>query len=199
MTLGILIVHFQLIKTNASLFHRFAFDVNQCDVTGQTVLYLACCVSSLKIVEILLNLKVKAKRIKRNNENTEEAREAVEETEDEVVGVKKKSSGIQALISRLRGTAEEDSLNEDETFLSPVFVDAYCNNGTETALHNAVRYREVAIATKLLAAGANPNLAIYAPETSPQPLEQQIYFKGSTVLVEACKNRDGPMIDILLK
>jgi ankyrin repeat protein len=34
------------------------FDINQRDVSGQTVLYLACCVGNLKIVESLLNYKV---------------------------------------------------------------------------------------------------------------------------------------------
>ena len=38
--------------------YDFAFDINLCDVTGQTALYLACCVSNVKIVELLLNLKV---------------------------------------------------------------------------------------------------------------------------------------------
>ncbi len=41
----------------------FAFDINLCDVTGQTALYLACCVSNVKIVDLLLNLKVKGRRV----------------------------------------------------------------------------------------------------------------------------------------
>lgn len=38
--------------------YDFPVDINESDVTGQTCLYLACCVSSVKIVEQLLNLKV---------------------------------------------------------------------------------------------------------------------------------------------
>ncbi len=38
-----------------------------------------------------------------------------------------KKSGIQALISRLRGNTEEEELGEDETWLNPVLVDSYCN------------------------------------------------------------------------
>ncbi len=98
-------------------------------------------------------------------------------------------------------------------------------------MHNAVRRREAAIAARLLAAGANPNLAIYSssssssssssglvavsgegagassaavpspqsPSSASQHSEEEFYFKGSTCLVEACKNRDLAMIDLLLK
>ena len=39
------------------------FDINLRDVNGQTVLYLACCVGNLKIVEILLKYQVRARKI----------------------------------------------------------------------------------------------------------------------------------------
>ena len=78
-------------------------------------------------------------------------------------------------------------------------LDTYCNSGTETALHNAIRRQELSIATKLLAAGADPNLVIYANENCPQPFDQQFHFRGSSCLVEACKNRDMGMIELLLK
>ena len=39
------------------------FDINLRDVNGQTVLYLACCVGNLKIVELLLKYQVKARKI----------------------------------------------------------------------------------------------------------------------------------------
>ena len=45
---------------NSQLEYSVPFDINQRDVSGQTVLYLACCVGNLKIVESLLNYKVKA-------------------------------------------------------------------------------------------------------------------------------------------
>ena len=84
--------------------------------------------------------------------------------------------GIQALISKLRGNPDS-LLGEDESWMNPLKVDVYCNNGTETALHHAVKKREHGIVTKLLTAGANPNLVIYAAENSPQPFEEQFYFK----------------------
>ena len=43
---------------NSQLEYSVQFDINQRDVSGQTVLYLACCVGNLKIVESLLNYKV---------------------------------------------------------------------------------------------------------------------------------------------
>ena len=50
---------------------------------------------------------------------------------------------------------------------SPLDLDLYCNNGTETALHHVVRTREQVIAHRLLAAGCQPNLIIYTTEESP--------------------------------
>ena len=43
---------------NSQLEYSVPFDINLRDVSGQTVLYLACCVGNLKIVESLLNYKV---------------------------------------------------------------------------------------------------------------------------------------------
>ena len=86
--------------------------------------------------------------------------------------------------------------------ISPIDLDLYCNNGTETALHHVVKMREHTITHRLLQAGANPNLIIYAAENHDQDPDQdqeQSYFKGSTCLVEACKNRDMGIIDLLLK
>lgn len=52
-------------------------------------------------------------------------------------------SSIQALISKLRwSTGQEDPLGPDEEYISPLDLDLYCNNGTETALHHVVRMRE---------------------------------------------------------
>ena len=51
--------------------------------------------------------------------------------------------------------------------ISPLDLDLYCNNGTETALHHVVRTREQVIAHRLLAAGCQPNLIIYTTEESP--------------------------------
>ena len=96
------------------------------------------------------------------------------------------------MISKLRWSTQEDSLGPDEEWISPLDLDLYCNNGTETALQHVVKTREHTITHRLLQAGANPNLIIYAaqsPESigshsssagsmnEPQP-PPQTYFKG---------------------
>ena len=115
---------------------------------------------------------------------------------------KSSSYHFQALISKLRWSSQEDSLGPDEEMLSPLDLDIYCNNGTETALHHVVKIREHTITHRLLQSGANPNLVIYAAEKSPESFEssssmvqhEQNYFRGSTCLVEACRNRDMGII-----
>ena len=54
----------QLFKVSISGKFEFelAFDLNQRDAEGQTVLYLATCVGNLKIVELLLGFRVKGRR-----------------------------------------------------------------------------------------------------------------------------------------
>lgn len=44
--------------------YEMPFDLNARDVTGQSVLYLACYVGNQKLVDLLLKFKVKANRIK---------------------------------------------------------------------------------------------------------------------------------------
>lgn len=46
--------------------------------------------------------------------------------------------------------------------ISPLRLDMYCNNNTETALHAAVKGKHYEIAVALINAGANPNLIIKA-------------------------------------
>ena len=195
---------------SGSWVYEAPFNLNQADVTGQTLLYLACCVSSVKIVDLLMSYRVKAKKVERSKGASKDdfGEEVLQPMKSRQQQAKKSRSvsGIQALISKLRGSGEDSSasadqstLAEDEIWLNPLQLDVYCNSGTETALHHAVKKREHAIATKLLTAGSDPNLVIYAAETSPQPFDEQFYFRGSTCLVEACKNRDMGMIDLLLK
>ena len=119
--------------------------------------------------------------------------------------INKSVTGIQALISKLRISGESTAaaaaaanaeLGEDEQWLNPLDADVYCNNGTETALHCAVRRREHTIASKLLVAGANPNLVIYATENpsldaAQQPqerLDEQFYFKVCNWSPLTCSN-----------
>ena len=157
---------------NGKLEFQAPFDINQRDAAGQTVLCLACKSGILKLVELFLNFKVRARKVCKSG------------SKDDSLLATPKRSGIQSLLAKLRGS--EEPLASDEQFYSPLELDLY--SGTDTALHLAVKAKEHAITHRLLAAGANPNLAIYV-ETST----------NSTSLMEACKNRDMGMIDLLLK
>lgn len=246
----------EIVDKQSQLQYRVPFNLNLRDVTGQTVLYLACCLNNFKIVEHLLNYKVRAKKLPfkqgtgpgvakkvagSKDDQGETALQAKTTTETAATegsksGRSRTVSSIQALISRLRGSATASSavssaisaepLGPDEEWISPLDLDIYCNNGTETALQHAVKEGGHAIAHRLLAAGANPNLIIYTTEEDPEGAaaatakvniddessgghhkvvvsRPECYssssFKGSTCLVEACRNRDMGMIDLLLK
>ncbi len=103
--------------------YDFAFDVNLCDVTGQTPLYLACCVSNAKMVDSLLGLKVRGRKVSATEDAKRKKRLS---GRDQAAAPAAKKTGIQALISRLRGGGEEE-LGEDEAWINPVLVDSYCN------------------------------------------------------------------------
>lgn len=61
-------------------------------------------------------------------------------------------------MSRLNLSSRSGGNEQSERPLCPLELDAYCNNGSETALHSAVRARHRDIVSALLAAGTNPNL-----------------------------------------
>ena len=73
---------------------------------------------------------------------------------------------------------EEEPLGPDEAWISPLDLDLYSNNGTETPLHHAVRRKEIQIAHRLLAAGANPNLIIYSTEAEDSYEDHEDTVKG---------------------
>lgn len=83
---------------------------------------------------------------------------------------------------------------KDENMISPLSLDNYCNNNTETALHVAVKGRHTEIVAALLQAGANPNLPIkilVGDETEPTEL--------ISALTVTCLNREMKITDLLLK
>ncbi|XP_075215251.1 leucine-rich repeat kinase [Lycorma delicatula] len=173
--------------------YQLAFDVNMKDVTGQNVLYLACLLGNYKMVDLLLKFKVKAAKVKRIDDKVDS-----EENNEEVLSPTRRriSDGIQSIMSRLNlGNRNGNTSPEsNERMISPWDIDAYCNNGTETALLSAVRGRHGDIVSALLSAGANPNL-LPQHGTSEQ---EEIVHNGSA-LVEACSNRDIAIVDLLLK
>uniref|UniRef100_A0A6A7FVB2 non-specific serine/threonine protein kinase n=2 Tax=Hirondellea gigas TaxID=1518452 RepID=A0A6A7FVB2_9CRUS len=117
------------------------------------------------------------------------------------------SGGIQALMSKLNLVKTDNSSSagsaadtNKENMICPFDIDLYCNSNTETALHVAVKNRHHNIVTLLLAAAANPNLRIYLPDDKMAEQASQHYiFTGSTALVEACRNHDLGMVEMLLK
>ena len=158
-------------------------DINQRDLSGQSILYMACCIGNLRMVDLLLEYKVKA------TSTTMPAPE--EDSGSENSSPRHRSIGLSALISKFQ--SKEEALKSNEAWVKPVDLDLYCNHETETSLHVAVRQRHHAIASRLLAAGALPNLH------TRTNTDKESWGKGDTCLVEAARNRDMGMIDLLLK
>lgn len=162
--------------------------------TGQTVLYIAAYMGSLKMVELILKYRVKGKMLKSSDSAT-----TVMSTTESITAKRRISDSIQALMSRLSVNLKTDSapsVANTQQNLSPVDVDVYCDHGTQTALHVAVKNKNFSIASLILGAGGNPNLTIYLNEEelsklrSRTALDDQYVFTGSTVLVEAVRHRD---------
>ncbi|KYM96488.1 Leucine-rich repeat serine/threonine-protein kinase 1 [Cyphomyrmex costatus] len=83
---------------------------------------------------------------------------------------------------------------KDDKMIYPVNLDLYCNNGSETALHAAVRGKHTEVVNALLQAGANLELPVKIPYDQNDPDGSY-----SSVLTIACQNRDVKIADLLLK
>lgn len=211
----------QLLQTfhdkTGKLEYQLPFDVNSRDVTGQTILYLACYVGNQKLVDLLLKFKVKAVKIDTKEGYSSDGASGActgmtssvadrkcdndAKNDGDTSPKRKLSGGIQMIMSKLSLNKNGDqSLRSNECFINPFDLDLYCSNDTETALHVAVKNKYHSIATMLLANGANPNLKINVSDDDMVHFQDDdCTFTGSTALVEACKNRDYAMIELLLK
>ncbi|XP_063218267.1 leucine-rich repeat serine/threonine-protein kinase 1 isoform X2 [Bacillus rossius redtenbacheri] len=185
--------------------YEMPFDINTKDVTGQNVLYVASLLGNFKMVDMLLKFRVKATRIK---EQAEEGARAPEEQakgpEDLLSPTRRRiSDGIQSIMARLNLSRLGDSPGpaglKNECQLSPLQLNALCNNGSETALHAAVRGRHTDVASALLMSGADPNVPCRPPDQGQSDQEDATHAARSTALVEACRNRDIGMADLLLR
>ncbi|XP_017772148.1 PREDICTED: leucine-rich repeat serine/threonine-protein kinase 1 isoform X5 [Nicrophorus vespilloides] len=185
--------------------YYMAFDVNERDATGQNILYVACLLGNKKLLDLILKFKVKATRIRVDEDATPSS-----ETSSLVSPTKRRiSNGIQSILSKLSLSRENSmenaqNLDADNSYICPLKVDMYCNNNTETALHAAVKGKHYDIALSLLNAGANPNMIIkayldYNESISCSSVEEDLNSGQSTALMEACKNRDVPLVELLLR
>ncbi|XP_071051470.1 leucine-rich repeat serine/threonine-protein kinase 1 isoform X2 [Onthophagus taurus] len=179
------------------------FDINERDATGQNILYVASLLGNKKLLDVILKFRVRATKIVPEDDETTPN----SESNPLVSPIKRRlSSGIISIMSKLNLSRESSTESEGEhiSLICPLKIDMYCNNNIETALHAAVKGKHYDIVLSLLNAGGNPNLIIkayldYNESISCYSLEDDVNSGQSTALVEACKNRDVPIVDLLLR
>ncbi|XP_056637900.1 leucine-rich repeat serine/threonine-protein kinase 1 isoform X1 [Diorhabda sublineata] len=182
------------------------FDINERDATGQNILYVAALLGNKKLIDIILSFRVKATRITPCDDDdltpSSETAAIISPSRRRI------SDGIISIMSRLNFSRENSSENSDNDpntkKICPLRIDTYCNNNTETALHAAIKGKQYDIVFALLKAGANANAVIKAYHDINEAvtccsLEDDSNLGQSTGLVEACRNRDVPIVDLLLK
>ncbi|XP_022246027.1 leucine-rich repeat serine/threonine-protein kinase 1-like [Limulus polyphemus] len=175
------------------------FDINAKDVAEQTVLYLSCYVGNLRLVDTLIKFRVRGKKILK--QNIIDSQNRSEEKPDLKASPSKLGGGLQNILAKLSlRNNQDDPVQPTELNISPLDLDLYCANNTETALHVSVKHKHCKIASLLLQNGANPNLRIALSEEDLNHAQDENYvFSGSSTLVEACKNRDLTMVDLLVR
>lgn len=195
--------------------YELPFDINMQDRTGQNVLYLACLLGNWKLVDMLLKFRVTARRIKPSSEEANGgAGVAAAEPRSPTGGARRISDGIHSIMSRLNLSLSSrvnggPTASATERQLSPLLLDLRCNANGETALHAAARGKHWDITNALLQAGADPNIVAQDPApgaalghdegTSKGPGGGGGGGGGTTPLVEACRNRDVGMVDLMLR
>ena len=101
--------------------YELPFDVNQRDLSGQSILYLACCIGNLRMVDLLLEFRVRA------TSTTLPPPPPPEEGQDEAQErqARPRTIGLQALISKFQ--SKEEALKSNESWVKPVDLDLFCN------------------------------------------------------------------------
>ncbi|KAG1714290.1 Leucine-rich repeat serine/threonine-protein kinase 1 [Nymphon striatum] len=179
--------------------YSMPFDINLKDVTGQTVLYLACYLGNLKLAEMLLKYRIKAER--KQPEPPNPPKETKDKRAEMDSPRRRITDSLASIMSRLSMTRSnsDPNINKNEIGLSPLDLDLYCNNNKETAVHAAVRKKHTSIVSLLLQNGANVNLTLQDVGSESCGDDDSFSSNTSTALAEACKNRDLGIIDMLLK
>ncbi|KAJ1529280.1 hypothetical protein ONE63_006078 [Megalurothrips usitatus] len=204
--------------------YELPFDINLQDRTGQNVLYLACVLGNAKMVDMLLKFRVTARRIKQAGDDAEAAADGAapeaSEPRSPTSGARRISDGIHSIMSRLNlslsrsnSTGSCSGAAATERMLSPLLLDLRCNTNAETALHAAARGKHWDIVNALLQAGADPNVVAQEPAPANTHVgggdddghalgagaKASGGGGGTTPLVEACRNRDIGMVDLMLR
>lgn len=168
---------------------RLAFDPNAQDVTGQTSLYVACLLGNRGLVEVILNWRVKCRRLMEEvvviagsspDKRTKPA------TSDSSPTKRRVSYGIQSIMSRLSlgrdleqqdggegdeadGDEQVEERGKRESFINPLQLDLLCGAARETALQAAVRGGYMDVAGILLQKGADPSVVAKPMEDQNDP------------------------------
>jgi ankyrin repeat protein len=205
----------QTFHDKSKLFEYYMpFDINAQDVTGQTILYVSALVGNQRLVDFLLNFKVSAIKLEKNDSNSDVNNDnnIIDSQTSKPINCdsnnsspEKRKSSIQKIIDKLspssgdiiytKNRSDDDSCPQmKQLTIFPILLDVYCNN-SETALHASVKKKHYSIASALLSRGSNPNLTIYLNGDDRSQAEDSI--SGS--LKEACRNRDASMVDLLIR
>lgn len=165
---------------------RLAFDPNAQDVTGQTALYVACLLGNRGLVEVILNWKVKCRRLHDDQPVITVSPNKTRKYANEPSPTKRRVSyGIQSIMSRLslgkdvdqgdddedggEGPEDKEQGNKSESFTNPLQLDLLCGAARETAIQAAVRGGYVDVAVLLLTKGADPSIVAKPMEDQNDP------------------------------
>lgn len=161
---------------------RLPFDPNAQDVTGQTALYVACLLGIRGLVEVILNWKVKCRRLVEEPVITSSTSPKKKYTNESSPTKRRVSYGIQSIMSRLSlgkdldqeqdeddGQDDVEERNKSASVVNLLQLDLLCGAARETALQAAIRGAYTDVALLLLNKGADPSVVAKPMEDQNDP------------------------------